>query len=204
MVWTSAAARFGSLGLFIALSVAGAGPASAAAATKCAQSASYLVFARDAAADAGEDIVVRARPGADSNAASGTASAGTAACVYKRQSGDIQIAKGADSYWLIGIEGDRLVLDQGTGPSPRGLAIFDLPTKKKVYSAQYDQDATPALSAAGVTFMKRLREARKPECRDFDTFKQQGFTPVMVVSTTVSPSTLAETTSGKPQCVSEQ
>jgi len=62
----------------------------------------------------------------------------SSACEYSVKPGDFEIRNELAEYFL-GLQGDLLILDSGTGPDPRGLFIWDLKKKKKVYSGRYSE-----------------------------------------------------------------
>ena len=53
------------------------------------------------------------------------------ACEYVAKPDDLEIRNEWAEYFL-GLQGDLLILDSGTGPDPRGLIIWDLKKQKKV------------------------------------------------------------------------
>jgi hypothetical protein len=58
-------------------------------------------------------------------------------CVYSKDKGDFEI-KNEFAEYFAGFQGDLLILDSGTGPD-RGLIIWNVRSRKKVYSAQYSE-----------------------------------------------------------------
>lgn len=189
------------------LTVAGGSAVHAEAARpKCLESDAFIVIARDSSEAAGQDIIARSRQ-ANGKAGASDAGKGTgrAACVFRPAASDLRIARGDDNYWVMSLQGTLLVLDQSTGPSPRGLAVFDLAKGGKVWSASYDdQVAAPKVTADGITFWQYLHEAKPAECRDYKKIKAQSFTPAMIVETRLAFDGLRMTTSGAPRCVAEQ
>jgi hypothetical protein len=42
-----------------------------------------------------------------------------------------------DANYFFGLSAGKVFVDQGTGPEPRGLAVYDIRSKKKVYAGTY-------------------------------------------------------------------
>lgn len=57
-------------------------------------------------------------------------------CAYRVQSGDFEILNETAEYFL-GLQDHLLILDSGTGPSPRGLIIWDIAKRQKIYIGSY-------------------------------------------------------------------
>lgn len=59
-------------------------------------------------------------------------------CKYVVEKGDFEIKnEGAD--YILALENDFLIMDSGTGPDPRGLTVYNLNLRKKVYEDSYSQ-----------------------------------------------------------------
>ncbi len=57
-------------------------------------------------------------------------------CEYVVEKGDFEI-KNEWAEYTLALENNFLILDSGTGPDPRGLIIYNLSTRKKVYTDEY-------------------------------------------------------------------
>lgn len=111
--------------ILLALLVA-AGPAVAEVKPRCHESLSYLVVER-ATGGVGTDLLVKAREIKD-----------PPSCDYTIGHSDFEI-KNEDAEYFLALQGDRLILDSGTGPDRRGLIVWDLRSRKKVFSGTYSQ-----------------------------------------------------------------
>lgn len=59
-------------------------------------------------------------------------------CKYVVENGDFEI-KNEWAEYTLALENNFLILDSGTGPDPRGLIIYNLSSRKKVYTDEYFQ-----------------------------------------------------------------
>jgi hypothetical protein len=62
-------------------------------------------------------------------------------CIYEKSTSDYEIKDQewcGSCYFYLGLEGDYLLLDFGTGPPPRGFEVFDLEKRLRVYSGLYN------------------------------------------------------------------
>jgi hypothetical protein len=67
-------------------------------------------------------------------------------CEYNVQPGDFEIPNETAEYFL-GLHDYLLILDSGTGPSPRGFIIWDIAKRHKVYQGSYSEPITLAAEA---------------------------------------------------------
>jgi hypothetical protein len=160
----------------LALTLASMGlTAAALAATpqsvKCTENESFIVSARDGA-DVGSQIIVRKK--SDPHA--------KIKCAFSPQPSDYIAAKNGEAKYVLSLQGNFLILDQGTGPSPRGLSVIDLPHRKQVWSGEYyDEEAGVRVEPQGIIFWRALGEAKPADCPDYRKITAQSFTPILVV-----------------------
>jgi hypothetical protein len=160
----------------LALTLASMGlTAAALAATpqsvKCTENESFIVSARDGA-DVGSQIIVRKK--SDPHA--------KIKCAFSPQPSDYIAAKNGEAKYVLSLQGNFLILDQGTGPSPRGLSVIDLPRRKQVWSGEYyDEEAGVRVEPQGIIFWRALGEAKPADCPDYRKITAQSFTPILVV-----------------------
>ncbi len=102
----------------------------------CHLYASYTVIVRERQDALGSDIFVR--PPAQ------------ASCAADSLPGDYVFRNEWAEYFL-GLRGDYLVLDSGTGPDLRGLIIIDLRTRRRVFQGSYvELEIAPSPELLGV------------------------------------------------------
>jgi len=95
--------------------------------TVCHESPGYLIV-EGSTGEVGTNFLVKYRSKKNQSVA----------CEYVAKSGDFEIRNEWAEYFL-GLQGDLLILDSGTGPDPRGLLIWDLKKQKKVYTGTYSE-----------------------------------------------------------------
>jgi hypothetical protein len=122
--------------------------------------------------------------------------------VFNVQPSDYRIAKLGDAKYVLALQGQLLILDEGTGPSLRDLSVVDLSKDKKVWSGQYyDEQEKVNVTPQGVTFWKYLHEAMKEECKDYQNVTAQSFTPLMVVKGTLTFPDFQFKQTGAEKCI---
>jgi len=150
------------LGFGLALAVL---PAVAAAAPTCTGNAEYLVVEIPHKDDAGNRYIIRAK-GADPKPA----------CSARAAKGDYAIGGAEDAFYLLKLVGGTLLIDAGTGPD-RELRIYDLASRKLVFSGDYDSDDI-AIDATGASFwVPGGAKATKKNCPDLAQIEENGLTP---------------------------
>jgi hypothetical protein len=184
--------RWKSLVLALAqMAQAGTGLAATAPAVTCIENDDFVVMSREGP-DVGSDIIARKKPNPRAKAS----------CVFKVQPSDYKIAKAGEAKYVKALQGNMLVLDQGTGPSPRGLSVVDLLRRKKVWSGEYYNEEEDAKTGPqGVTFWRYLGPGKEPQCEDYKKIVAQSFTPLMVIKGTLSFPGLQFKPQGAAKCV---
>ena len=134
--------------------------ASAASPVVCHDNGRYRVVARPTDA-VGTDFLVQRR-GRQSE---------RQACNYTPRPGDLEIRNESAEYFLA-LRGSRLVLDSGTAPEPRGLVIWDLDKRAKVYSGTYSSPYR--IDRTGMNFWMPSGEATQDNCPQAALWRAQG------------------------------
>lgn len=134
------------------LSLGASSVVAAPAKPTCAESADYLVIARERSDAPGADFLIRKKsPGAK-----------PAACIFKPQAGDLRYPKTPDdASYLMGVHKNRMVLDDGTG-ALRTIVIVDLATGKALLRQVSYQP--PALADGKVTFFDDGPQGTRAKC----------------------------------------
>jgi hypothetical protein len=159
--------------------------------TECIENENFLVITRGGSG-VGDDIVARKK----------SAPHAGSPCVFNVQPSDYRIAKLGDAKYVLALQGQLLILDEGTGPSLRDLSVVDLSKDKKVWSGQYyDEQEKVNVTPQGVTFWKYLHEAKKEECKDYQNVTAQSFTPLMVVKGTLTFPDFQFKQTGAEKCI---
>jgi hypothetical protein len=91
---------------------------------------------------------------------------------------DIGVNKPNDSAYFLGIFDHWLIVDSGTGPDPRGLTIYDLNTKKKIYECSYSDPIY--INHGKLIFWTEIGKADENNCPHFkEWLHNYGGTPAI-------------------------
>ena len=126
----------------------------------CHDAGRYRVVARPTDS-VGTDFLVQSRgPGDDRRA-----------CNYMPRPGDLEIRNESAEYFLA-LRGSKLLLDSGTAPEPRGLIIWDLDKRAKVYAGTYSSPYR--VDRTGISFWMPSGEATESQCPQAAPWRMQG------------------------------
>lgn len=170
------------------------GAASAQAAPeppKCVGNAQYQVVYRDRADAVGMDILVQRLDGKPRK------------CAFDRKTGDYRIGDPEDPNYVLGLSGNVLVMDQGTGPD-RTLGLYDLQAKKFVLTQDYDDGQPVDVNPGVIRFQAVTGPATAANCPDFKSMKENGLEPSLTQAAEVALPAAKMTLSGKPGCIARQ
>lgn len=110
--------------------------------------------------------------------------------------------------WFAGLFEPYLLVDSGTGPDGRSLAIYDLKKKKLVYSAAYSPIMDPRIENNSLIFYKDLQDLRYKEhrhCADSEKWlHESGLDYGFEQKTKVDLKSLTEKNIGKINCSPRQ
>lgn len=94
----------------------------------CVSSDKYFVISQGQGYGVGSNILIKYK----------SSSSQSISCEYLKDDKDFEIKNDFAEY-VMAIENNFLILDSGTGPDPRGLIIYDLNTRKKIYDDSYSK-----------------------------------------------------------------
>lgn len=92
-------------------------------------------------------------------------------CKYLVREGDFEI-RNENAEYFLGMAGSFLVLDSGTAPEPRGLVIWDLQKRQKVFTGSYSKPVS--IDESGITFWQPGGEATDANCPQAAGWRAQG------------------------------
>jgi len=92
-------------------------------------------------------------------------------CKYLVRDGDLEIRNETAEYFL-GLQDSLLILDSGTAPEPRGLVIWDLQKRQKVFTGSYAKPV--GIDESGITFWQQSGEATDANCPQAAGWRAQG------------------------------
>ncbi len=125
-------------------------------------------------------------------------------CAPGRTPGDFRVARSGEAKTVLALQGQFVIMDEGTGPSIRRLLVVDLARGSEVWSAQYTPEPKPVLSSHSLVFSKYLRVAGKNDCPNTRKIILQGLTPLYVVDGALSLPSLIYEATGQPRCIAGQ
>lgn len=139
--------------------------------------------------DVGENISVYKR------AASTNANAGC-----KAKNALLFSIKNPDANYFIGLAGNYLFIDSGTGADVRGLEIYNLTTRKSMFSSDY-HDSVKLLQDRFVMFDKiSAKKGLIKSCKQAAEIKRNGSIPGWVQDTKLDLQTMKTTSIGALRC----
>ena len=139
--------------------------------------------------DVGENISVYKRAG------STNANAGC-----KAKNALLFTIKNPDANYFIGLAGNYLFIDSGTGADVRGLEIYNLTTRKSVFSGDY-HDSVKLLQDRFVMFDKiSAKKGILKNCKQAAEIKRNGSIPGWVQDTKLDLQTMKTTPVGALRC----
>lgn len=170
---------------------AGAPPAAAAPAQQCVKSDNFQVVYRERTSSVGSDILVQKLDGKPRK------------CAFDRKEGDYRVGDADSANFVLGLSGNILVLDQGTGPD-RTLQLFDLQTRKPVLTQDYVDEDPVKIEPGKVSFRAVTGPANASNCPDFKSYEANGLGAALTQNAEVVFPGGKMTLSGPTGCISRQ
>jgi hypothetical protein len=128
--------------------------------TICHESSDYLIV-EGSTGEVGTHFLVKYKSGRNQ----------PLACEYVIEPDDLEIRNEWAEYFLS-LMGDLLILDSGTGPDPRGLIIWDLKKRKKVYTGTYSEEVK--IDTEYMEFWLETGDANDENCPEGKEWKAGG------------------------------
>lgn len=158
---------------------------------KCLASPQFQVVYREKAVDVGSDILVQRLDGKPRK------------CAFDRKDGDYRVGGPDDANYVLGLSGNVLVLDQGTGPD-RTLALYDLDARKVVLSQDYDSEQPVKIEPGKISFRAVTGPANASNCSEFRSFAANGLEAALTQAAEVTLPGAKLALSGKVGCIPRQ
>jgi hypothetical protein len=108
--------------------------------------------------------------------------------------------KNADANYFAGLFGDYLFVDSGTGADGRGLEIFNLKSKKSIYSTEYYDELELQEGRFFIYDKLSKTNGALKNCREATQWKKDGFSIGWVRQAKLDLQTLKETPIGTVRC----
>lgn len=123
-------------------------------------------------------------------------------CQFHFEKGDFLIREQEDdAQYFLGLQGDFLLLDHGTGPD-RSFTVWNLKKRVEVFSSDYSDPTKPGLNS--FTFWKETSEGNVNNCPDYKKITSDSLTPIVETQVTLDLSTMKIIKSNNVRCVAHQ
>jgi hypothetical protein len=122
-------------------------------------------------------------------------------CEYVIKPDDLEIRNEWAEYFL-GLQGDLLILDSGTGPDLRGIIIWDLKKQKKVYTGTYSGEVK--IETEYMEFWLKTGDANDENCPEGKEWKVGGLGAAIETWVHLDFSDFKLTKSSKTRCSPRQ
>jgi hypothetical protein len=123
-------------------------------------------------------------------------------CTYTVTSSDFEIQNVLAEYFLMFTD-NFLVLDSGTAPPPRGLIVYDLNSRNKIFIDIYTKPVT--VTGDNITyFSKTSIEPTIQNCPSLKDYTENSLGAVIISKVTVNLSSLDKKDLGITECMGTQ
>lgn len=164
----------------------------ATARVDCHESSRYYVVQKSLAPQVGSDILIKYK----------ISSRQSIPCAYVVEDNDFEI-KNAEAEYFLAFTDNFLVLDKGTAPPPRGLVVYDLRSRKKVFTDMYTKPVV--VTGDSITYLSQ--STQKPttkNCPGLTEYTKNGLGAVIMSKVTVDLSSLHKKELGVYECMATQ
>jgi hypothetical protein len=163
----------------------------------CRENSNYLVVAKATSEDLSSDILVKYKD----------IEGQTLPCNYIAKESDYEMI-GLEATYLMALADNFLVLDIGTGPDIRKLAVIDLRLRKEVYSDSY----VSVFPDGGVSIKENVlvywtptdEEANQSQCPQMQEWRSGGLGARIDKQVTLDMNTLTVEDTGERRCDPKQ
>lgn len=152
----------------------------------------YLVVERDRD-DVGSDFLIKR-----------VEDGGRPPCIYDKVEGDVELTALEATYFLA-LQGQHLILDSGTAPPPRGLAVYDIELGREVYTDRYNRPLD--IDDGAITYWQPYgtqADLNAQNCPEYAAWKSQGLGGGLERRVSLDLSTLQATQVGESRCSARQ
>lgn len=157
---------------------------------ECYDKSNYFVITKYETESVGSDVLIKYKRNPEQ----------TFPCLYVVEKGDFEIKnEGADYYNAL--VDHYIIMDSGTGPGIRGIFIYDLDTRAKVYEAS-KVGAISAINNNVITYYEPLdEEPTLQNCPKLDEYYNSVGNAVIAAETTITfGDIIKKETVGEKQC----
>jgi len=158
----------------------------------CHESSKYFAIEKSLAPNVGSNILVKYKTSPTQNFS----------CKYEVASGDFEL-KNLEAEYFLAFTDNFLLIDKGTAPEPRGLVVYDLRTKKQVFTDSYAKPVD-VVGDSITYFAKTSIKPTTQNCPDLKTYTSNGLGAVIMSKVTVNLSTLTKKYLNQQECRATQ
>jgi len=158
----------------------------------CISNDQYFVIPKDLMKSVGSDILVKYKSSPNQ----------TISCEYLKGNTDFEI-KNEWAEYLFAITNNFLILDSGTGPYPRGLIVYDLIKREKIYSDTYSEPII--VHDNTIDYWTEIsEETTEKNCPKIKEYEAGGFGVAIDAHVSLNLSTLIKKELGERRCSPRQ
>jgi len=159
---------------------------------ECHSSSKYFVIQKSLSDSVGSNILIKYKTNPNQNFS----------CAYTVAGGDFEIKNVLAEYFLAFTD-NFLVLDSGTAPEPRGLVVYDLRSRKIVFTDSYAKPVTVA--GDSITYLSKTdRKPTLQNCPNLNDYTKNGLGAVIMSKVTVNLLSLDKKDMGESECRATQ
>jgi len=159
---------------------------------ECYNSAKYFAIQKSLVDSVGSDILIRYK----------ISPSGNFPCAYTMTSEDFEI-KNVQAEYFLTFTDNFLVLDKGTAPEPRGLVVYDLNSRKIVFTDSYAKPVV-VVGDSITYFSKTDIKPTIQNCPDLNAYTSNGLGAVIMSKVTVNLLSLNKVDTGVTECIATQ
>jgi hypothetical protein len=127
-----------------------------------------------------------------------TSAGQTFPCAYDVAAGDFQTPSSSPDFFLA-FAGNFLVIDSGTGPEPRGLVVYDLVTRGRVFVDSYSSLVSVATNT--INYWSPMNATPTgANCPQFSEYQKDGLGMVIEEYITLKLPNFTKMGSGQYRC----
>ena len=158
----------------------------------CHDSTRYFAIEKSLAPNVGSNILIKYKTSPEEKLP----------CVYAVANGDFE-PPNVEAQYFLAFTDNFILLDSGTAPEPRGLIVYDLRSRKQVFTDSY---AKPVIVVGDtITYLSKTSiEPTAQNCPDLKTYTSNGLGAVIMSKVTVDLKTLFKKDAGMFECKATQ
>ena len=159
---------------------------------ECHNSVKYFAIQKSLSDSVGSDILIKYK----------ISPSDKFPCTYTVASEDFEIKNVLAEYFLTFTD-NFLVLDKGTAPEPRGLVVYDLNSRKIVFTDSYAKPVT-VVGDSITYFSKTDIKPTLLNCPDLNNYTSNDLGAILMSKVTVDLSLLNKKDIGEMKCIATQ